>query len=147
MTQKFVLFFILSIIFGINHIFAQKNPKPKEVVIIKFLIPNRSNYEKYEVPINKTFNKNNEIGMVSINECLDPTNEECRKTIYSSYEFTANATRINKNKSRIVFNIELTDECKTQRIFNVSRNRQTKIQLDCEVELIAYYGFEGEEAN
>ncbi len=49
-----------------------------------------------------------------------------------------------KDKVNVGFEIEIDEECKTRKIFAVHRNKQIKVQLKCNVSLVAYYGFEGD---
>jgi hypothetical protein len=130
--------------FGTNEIFAQKKAKPKEVIIVKFSLPNWKSFKKGQFPINKTPQGNFDSGDISVSECMDPSNKECT---YSSYEFAGRAFAVNKNLAKINFKIEVDDNCKTRRIFTVYRNKETKIRLNCGVSLIAYYGFESKETN
>jgi hypothetical protein len=42
---------------------------------------------------------------------------------------------------KISFDIAIVERCETQKIFIVYRNQQTKIQLNCGVNLVGYYEF------
>jgi hypothetical protein len=145
--RKFsILFLILFLGFTAIQIFAQKMVKLREVIIIEFLAPNHKEFRKDEIFINKKPKSEFEVGGGSGSECGECTPEQIDAQP-SDYLYTARVFRMGKNKANIGFEISVDGECKTQKVFAVYRNQQTKIQLNCGVSLIAYYGFESKKAN
>lgn len=138
LTQFLIL--VVASHFGITSVFAQKKVKRKEVVVIELLIPGREEITKAEVLINQTPKLKNSVrgggGCGNCDESQTPP-----------YEFKAEVFKIDKNKTKVSFKIEVGDECRTGWVFTVSRNRKTKLQLNCGISLTAYYGFESEETN
>ena len=134
------MFAVLFLCFGTTDIFAQKKAIPREVIVIEILSPISKDADKREVLINKTVKSNYEAGGGRGNACTS-----CDQN--GSYEFNATAWRMGKDKSKISFKISFADECRTRKIFTIYRNQQTKIQLNCGVNIVAYYGFESEEGN
>lgn len=132
--------------FGTTQVFAQRKLQSKEVMVIEFLIPNQKSYEKAKIPIGKNLKELVVEGM-AVNECGYPDREECKNYPYWTYTFSASAFKTGKAPTKVKFQIKVTNNCKTQKIFTVHRKRQTKIQLNCGVNLVAYYGFETEETN
>jgi Na+-transporting NADH:ubiquinone oxidoreductase subunit NqrF len=159
MKKLSILFAVLFLVFFTTHIFAQKKAKQREVIVIEITTPNK-NIDRQEVLINRTPKTNYEIGGGGANgggsvcgDCSPKESEEINKKYKAqlrklSYGFTAKAWRMGKNKSNLSFGISVgEDNCQTQKIFTVYRNQQTKIQLNCGVSLIAYYGLKNEEGN
>lgn len=131
--------------FGTNAVFAQKDRKSREVIVVEYLMAGDKSSEKLEIPVN------GDNGVGSVSECLDWTGreDECTKA-YSSFELSGKTLQISKNTARVNFKAEIfadSKECKTRKIFTVYRNRQTRLQLKCGVSLIAYYGFASAETN
>jgi hypothetical protein len=153
-----LLIIVVASHFGIIQVFAQKQLKPREVIVIEFTSP-RGSPAKYEVLINRTPKTNYEIlgggayaGGVGCGDCsreeYERLKEKHKAELASlSYGFSAKAWRMGKNKSNLNFGISTGGNCRTQKTFTVYRDRQTKIQLDCGVTLTAYYGLESKEAN
>ena len=146
MKKLLTLIFVLIAVshFGATQVFAQKKLKRKEVIIVKFLIPKQREFDNVKIPIEKN-SKDAGISGGAVNECL--TNKGCDNSDYWTYTFSANAFRTRKAITKVNFEIEVTKGCKTQKTFTVYRKRRTKLRLDCGVSLIAYQGFESEEAN
>ena len=141
----FVLFVILC--FANTQSLAQNKAKSKEVIIVEFLIPYRDDFAKSKITINKNSKSKISDGGVSISECGFPETEECKTFISTNYEFLAKADELSKISTKVTFNIEVTDGCKTKKIFTVYRNQKTKLKLKCGVTLIARYVFASEETN
>jgi hypothetical protein len=142
MKRFFSLLLIITFAshFGTIHTFAQKKAKRKEAVVIELSIPGREETIKAEMSVNQTPKFENSIqGGGSCGDCDEFQTPD--------YEFKATAFKMNKNKTKVSFKIKIGDECKTSWVFTVYRNRKTKLQLQCGVSLIAYFGFESEEAN
>jgi len=137
--------------FGTNTVFAQKRAKPKDIIVVEFLLPNQESFGKVEIPINNTPKGDSDAGGGAVRECGIPENPECAKTIYASYEFHARAFASGKNQTRVNLQIEASfdnEECAMQKMtFIVYRNRQTKLRLNCSIVLLARYGLQGKEAS
>lgn len=161
MKKLFCLLFIITCAssFGTSAIFAQKRSQSLEVIVIEFKFA-ENGLIKREVPINRNLKIQNGIGGgmgngggVGCSHCsqveLEKLNKELKEEIQKESKFyTAEAWRINKNKSKLKFEISIKGgSCKAENTFIVYRNQQTKVQLDCGINLIAYYGFESKEAN
>ena len=137
---------VVIICSSVTAIFGQKVARPKEVIIIEIVVPNRADVpDKWEVPINRTNGSNDEVGAMSISECGGcMTDDEFLKAGPSStYEFSARAYRMGQNNTNIGFEIKV-DECVTRKVFSVRRNRRAMIKLGCGTKIVAYYGFQGD---
>lgn len=160
MKRIFSLLFIIAAVshFGTIALFAQKRPKPREVIVIEFTAPN-NRLVKREVLINRTPNTDyrtsgggasgagagcGDCSREQFEELNRKAKEEARK---KSYGFTAKAWRMGNNQSNVSFGISVGGNCRTQKTFAVSRFQKTEIKLDCGINLTAYYGIESKEAN
>lgn len=137
---------ILVIIFCFNNIqsLAQNRAKVKEVIVIQFLIPNRTSFSEWKVPINRYKRTGSGVGGISISECGFPETEECKNFVYSSYEFSAHSIKLNNFATRVSFNINVSDECKTKKVFTVYRAKKIRLKLRCGVILTSRYGLASE---
>ena len=88
--------------FGITQVFAQKKLKPKEVMVIEFVIPNQKNYEKAKIPIGKN-SKELVVEGMAVNECGYPDREECKNYPYWTYTFSASAFKSGKAPTKVKF--------------------------------------------
>ena len=161
MKRIFSLLLLITVAshFGTIQSFAQKRTKPREVIVIEFTTQDKG-LDKQEVLINRTPKTNYKTsgggangGGVVCGDCSREDFEKLNKAYKAglerlSYGFTAKAWRMGQNKSTVNFGISVgSGNCRTQKTFTVSRNKATKIQMDCGVSLVAYYGLESKEAN
>ncbi|HEX8736434.1 MAG TPA: hypothetical protein VF721_13985 [Pyrinomonadaceae bacterium] len=164
MKKLLILFLVLvATDFGISPVFAQKKGKPpREVIVIEISVPTFYEVDKREVLINRTSKSKYKYmggagkGMAGTVGCPRCSPEEIAKlnaksaineNEISSYGFTASAWRMGKDKSKMRFDISVGESCQAQKKFMIYRNRQNKIQLNCGVSLVVYYGFETKEAD
>lgn len=141
--KKFsTLLIVLFLIFGIVQTFAQKKAKPREVIMIEISVPNFEEADKREVLMNRPSKIKYDASGSGGQSCIN-----CNEPSDSFYGLRAGAVRIGKDSAKVGFKIEIDEKCKTRKVFMVYRNQQTKIQLNCGVSLVAYYGYESEEAN
>lgn len=143
----FLLILISVSHFGTTEVFAQKKAKPRPVIVIEISVPNFEQPDKREVLINRTAKSNYEYSGGGGQGCGGCGEERSRELAKSTYVFTARAWRMGRDKSKVGFEIEVGEQCQTQKIFKVYRHRQTKIRLNCGIGLAAYYGFETKETN
>ncbi len=161
MKRYFYSFLIITFAlhFGTNAIFAQKRAKPREVIVIEFNLA-ENNLIRREVPINRNLKSQRGIGGgtgngggVGCSHCsqaeLEKLDKELKEELQKeSKSYIAEAWRINKNESKLKFEISTKGgSCQAEKTFIVYRNQQTKIQLDCGVNLIAYYSFISKKAD
>jgi flagellar basal body L-ring protein FlgH len=137
--------------FGIIEMFAQKQAKPKEVIIVVFSYSADYSFDGLEFPINKTAKGKFDAGGGMVSECGFPEKPECANFIYSSYEISGKAFAAGKNQVKIKLKGEITvdvNDCRINGIYTVYRNRKTKIRFNsCGANLIFYYGLKSKKAN
>ena len=100
-----------------------------------------------EIPIRPKYNEGVWFEAESIAECNNSNPENCKDFVNRSYGISVESAKLSRNSARITFKIEDANGCKVKKIFTVSRDKKSKFKLKCGFTLIAYYGFETNEAN
>jgi hypothetical protein len=137
--KKFLIspiFLFLILCSGETGIFAQEIIPSKDFITVKMVIKNESFKQEWSVPIQESFQGSGlKGGGFATVDCIG-----CPLT--SEYKFYAFAETVNQNQARVSITVEFVNrkDCNlSDKIFLISRRKQTKLKLKCGIEIIAYY--------
>ncbi len=141
--KKITSFLILFSFFSTVQIVAQHNTKPKRAIILELHFKNEEKPEIFELPID-LYEVRSGAGIGgggNSSYCCECDKSKLPPSFYFN-SFYGSVVR--KNKANLFLSIDVNETCKIRRKFSVISDKSTKIKTNCNVDLIAYYGYESE---